>query len=255
MNIRRLRGIAVVGALSAALAQVAPGVTATAPSAIKVDVRGGTAVALSPAEIGYSPAWGGVTDNGAYVELLKVEDPDTANAVTTTVTTCAANAEDNYSYTVGAERIVRFIHRVHAAGGAEAGETLVRDVAFGWRGVAADIAVADTRVTSLREAVAASVSKGGHVSLTYDTDWATNGAPASVAIKALALTGEGGTVRTTNSVFTAAADAVGEAPLTGIGTGWFRLLCQVSDASGNPLLEYATGEFLLKEYATMIYMR
>lgn len=255
MKTERLRTLVATAALSALLSPLARGATATASSAIAVDVRDGAAVALSPVDIGYSPAWGGVADSGAYVELLKVEDPDTANAVTTTVTTCAANAEDNYSYTVGAERIVRFIHRVHAAGGAEAGETLVRDVAFGWRGVAADTAVADTRVMSLREAVAASVSKGGHVSLTYDTDWATNGAPASVAIKALALTGEGGTVRTTNSVFTAAADAVGEAPLTGIGTGWFRLLCQVSDASGNPLLEYATGEFLLKDFATVLFVR
>lgn len=253
MNRGKLRGIAVAGAMSAALAQVASGVTATAPSAIEVDVRGGTAVALSPAGIGYSPAWGGVTDAGAYVELLKVEHPGTANAVTSTVATCAADAEGDCPYAVGAERIVRFIHRVHAAGGAETGETLVRDVAFGWRGVAAGTAVADTRAASLREAVAARGATP--VALTYDTGWATNGVPALVAIKALALTGEGGVARATNSVFAAAADAVGEAPLSGIGAGWVRLICQVSDASGNVLLEYATGDFLLKDFATVIMMR
>lgn len=255
MKTERLRTLVATAALAALLSPLARGATATASSAIAVDVRDGAAVALSPVDIGYSPAWGGVADSGAYVELLKVEHPGTANAVTTTVTTCAADAEGAHSYAVGAERIVRLIHRVHAAGGAEAGETLVRDVAFGWRGVAESAATADTRATSLAEAVADSASGGAPVALAYDTDWATNGAPASVAVRALSLTGEGGTPTGTNTLLSASADARGETPLRGVAAGWTRLLCQIEDASGNLLLEYATGDFLLKDFATVLFVR
>jgi hypothetical protein len=91
--------------------------------------------------------------------------------------------------------------------------------------------------------------------LTYDTAWATNGTPGNVAIKAVRLTGEGGSAIGTNTFFAAAAPTIGETPLKRVSPGWMRLVCRVADGSDATLLEYVTDDFLLKPFATTLFLR
>lgn len=231
---------AAVIALSIAPFAVCAGESAsvTAEAAISVNTCEGELRAVSPKDIEYSPSWSGVNDAGSYVVIEKVEHAGMFNAATSTVTTCASDAEGAFSYSTGdSEPCVRFIHRVYDAGGTEIGTPLVRDVSFGVSSSPGEAAFVDSRTNSLQEAVAA----GRVDNLAYSTAWATNA--ASVTISAVMLSGKGGTPVSTNSFFTAVADAEGRTSMRGIGTGFWRLLCSVEDGSGEPLLEYLTDEF------------
>ena len=226
-----------------AVAQNAAAETGTSETTIAVDVRANDCRAAGQVDIGYSPKWGGVTNAGAYVVLSKV-----VGGVTNTVATFAADAESSYSYapSSGDPSFVKFIHRVYSSGGVEIGELLVSDVAFGYRSAEGSAFAADSRTNSLQEVVSACAP----VSLAYSTAWAANA--ASVSIKAVELSDRGGAPVATNDMFSAAADAEGVTPMRGVGRGWWRLLCEVSDGSGDVLLEYLTDEFRMKGGFMMI---
>ena len=211
--------------------------TGTSETTIAVDVRANDCRAVGQADIGYSPKWGGVTNEGAYVVLQKV-----VAGVTNTVATFAADAESSYSYAPSNEdsNFVKFIHRVYSLGGVEIGEPLVSDIAFGYRSADGTVFMADSRTNSLQEVVSAH----DPVNVAYSTAWAANA--ASVSIKAVELSDRGGTPVATNVMFSAVADAEGVAQMCGVGRGWWRLLCQVTDGSGDTLLEYLTDEFKMK---------
>ncbi len=222
------------------LAAVADGpVTAAAESTIAVDLREDVCRAVDTALIGYSPNWCGVAEAGAYVVIEKVVRAGMSDAVTNTLATLAADAEGTYPLVVGAsdEHCVRLIHRVYSPGGAEIGEPLVRDVEFGYRSAAGAAFVADSRTNTLQ--LAASARKP--IDLAYSTAWATNA--AAVSISAVQLSGRGGVPVATNSVFAASADAEGTTTMRTSRKGWWRLLCQVEDDSGDTLLEYLTEDF------------
>ena len=226
---------------STSLVAVAETASATAALAIAVNTCDGEQRAVSPKDVEYSPAWCGAASDGSYVVIEKVEHAGMYNAVTSTVTTCAADAEGAYSYSVGnGEPCVRLIHRVYSSGGTEIGTPLVRDVAFGVPSSPGAAAFADCRPESLREVVASK----GTANLTYDTAWAANA--SAVTISAVKLTGENGSETTTNAMFTAAADASGETMLRGLSKGWWRLFCRMDGTSGESLLEYASGDFKIK---------
>ena len=230
-----------MAACAASLSVFADGdsVTAWAGSAIAVDFRDGERRAVSPGAIGYSPKWCGVTNEGAYVVLEKVERAGMHDATTNVLATFSADAEGECPYAVGDgdERCVRFIHRVYSSGGVEIGEPLVRDVSFGYKSAAGVACVADSRTNSLQLAV-----KGKEpVNLAYSTAWATNA--AAVSISAVQLSNKGGAPTATNAMYSAVAAAEGATPMRGVGKGWWRLLCQVTGASGDTLLEYLTDEF------------
>lgn len=230
---------AAVIALSIAPFAVCAGESAsvTAEAAISVNTCEGELRAVSPRDIEYSPSWSGVNDAGSYVVIEKVEHAGMFNAATSTVTTCAADAEGAFSYSIGdGEPCVRFIHRVYDAGGTEIGTPLVRDVSFGVSSSPGEAAFVDSRTNSLQEAVASH-----DVNLTYSTAWATSA--ASVTISAVMLSGKGGTPVSTNFFFSAVADAEGTTSMRSVGTGFWRLLYTAEDASGEPLLEYLTDEF------------
>ena len=69
-------GAAAMVAASATLplAAAAETASATADTPIAVDTREGEQRAVSPKDIEYSPDWGGVSAEGAYVVLEKVEN-------------------------------------------------------------------------------------------------------------------------------------------------------------------------------------
>ena len=230
---------AMCAATPPALAETA---SATANAPIAVDTRDGEQRAVSPKDIEYNPDWGGVSADGAYVVIEKVEHAGTHNAVTSVVTTCDADTEGAYSYSVGSgdEPCIRLIHRVYSSGGVEIGSPLVRDVAFGVPSSSGTAAFADCRAESLRETVAS----GATANLTYDTAWATNA--AAVTISAVKLTGQDGAETATNTMFAVAADATGVTRLSGLSAGWWRLLCRIDDSGGDSLIEYTAGDFRIK---------
>ena len=245
MEIGRLRTVINVGAFCAAMASLpslAETASATAELAIAVNTCDGEQRAVSPKGVEYSPAWCGDVAEGAYVVLEKVEHAGTHNAVTSVVTTCDADTEGAYSYSVGSgdEPCIRLIHRVYSSGGTEIGMPLVRDVAFGVPSSPGAAAFADCRPESIREIVAAK----GTANLTYDTAWTANA--SAVTISAVKLTGESGSEITTNTIFTAAADAYGETPLRGLAPGWWRLSCRIDSEGDDSLLEYSAGDFRIK---------
>ena len=246
-----------VAALTAATLARAASVTGTAEDAIAVDVRGDVCRRVSPAAIGYSPKWGGVTDSGAYVVIEKIENPDAANASTTVLATLAADTEGEVPYTVdvSGSACVRLVHRVYSAAGVAIGEPLVRDVSFGMLSEAQATTTADTRTNSLREAASIAARTATPINLTYSTLWATNGVPATVTLKARRLDGEGGAVTGETSFFSAEAEAEGLTPMRGVASGWMRLVCQVTDEQEALLLEYVTDDFLLRDPATVIFIQ
>ena len=227
---------------STSLVALAETASATAALAIAVNTCDGEQRAVSPKDVEYSPAWCGAASDGSYVVIEKVEHAGMYNAVTSTVTTCVADAEGAYSYSVGSgdEPCIRLIHRVYSSGGVEIGSPLVRDVAFGVPSSPGTAAFADCRAESLRETVAS----GATANLTYDTAWATNA--AAVTISAVKLTGQDGAETATNTMFAVAADATGVTRLSGLSAGWWRLLCRIDDSGGDSLIEYTAGDFKIK---------
>ena len=213
--------------------------TASATSTIVVDLREDVCRAVGSTTIFGSPKWGGITNAGAYVILEKVEHAGQYNEVTNTLATFNADEESSYLYTAGSsgDGRVRLIHRVYSAEDEEIGTPLIRDLIFGFRSGAGTAFAADGRTNSLCIAAIERVP----INLAYSTSWATNA--ASVDIRAVNLSGAGGSERFTNAVFSAVADADGVVPLCGAGCGWWRLLCQLKDEEGETLLEYLTCDF------------
>ena len=75
--------------------------SATAEQAISVNTCEGEMRAVSPKDVEYSPSWCGVESNGTHVVIEKVVHAGMHNAATSTVTTCAADAEGAFSYSTG----------------------------------------------------------------------------------------------------------------------------------------------------------
>ena len=217
-------------------------VSATATEKIYVDSRAGSRRAVAPCKLWYDRAWCGAEASGAYVKIEKVYHAGMFNATTQIVATLSTDAYGSHAYDLGEDddRCVRFIHRVYSEDGVEIGEPLVSDVAFGYVSAPGASFGVDSRSDSLQKVSDAKLP----IKLAYSTDWTTNA--ASLAIKAVRLSGNGGGPVSTNTVFTTESDAEGTAPLQGISAGWWRLLCQLFDGSGGVLLEYTTDDFRRK---------
>lgn len=237
--------LSLLAAIGSAKAEMA---SATAAK-IVVNACDGELRAIAPKNIEYSPLWSGVTNAGSYVVIEKIEHAGMFNAVTSTVTTCAADAESAYSFSPGEEDspCVRLVHRVYDGGGTEIGTPLERDVSFGVVSSPSSAVRADSRTNSLQVAA----SERLPIDLAYSTEWTTN--VASVAISAISLSGKGGEATATNAVFSASANVEGSTPLCNVGIGWRRLLYRLNDDSGNLLLEYLTDEFRIPGGLTLIF--
>ena len=232
-----LRVAAYVAAMSA-LADDVGSVTSWADDAIAVyaDV-GEFRIAAEPDSVSLrcSPDWcTGTNVMGATYTLKAVTYPDTANAATSTVPALVSSAECDVPYS--GSGYVRFLLSAEV-GGEPVGKTLASDVSFGVKSSLSSAVAYDNRESSLQEVV----KGGGAVNLEYDTFWAEG--TASVEIYKVMLAGKGGAPTVTNSVFSDTAEASGAAPLGGLDVGWWRLLCRLKGASGETLLECATGDF------------
>ena len=221
---------------AAAVSVIARGdgeITGTASSPVSVDLRTGfVAGALGTANIRYSPRW---TDNAASVRLEAV-----SGGVTNVIKSGTAGEEGIFAWTQpNANQSVYTLLQWTLLNGTPVDEPLSAKVSFGIQSATPAVTAADTQADSLQKAVDA-----GNVRLSYDTAWGTNA--AAVTLKAVRLSGTGGNAVATNGIFSAAATASGSAVMRGVGKGWWRLLCHVTDASGDVLLEYSTAEFCRK---------
>lgn len=214
-------------------------VSATATEKISVDSRAGSRRAVAPCKLWYDSAWCEEDAVNAYAVIEKVEHAGMFNATTQIVATLSADAYGSYAYNLGTEdeRCVRFIHRVYSGDGVEIGEPLVSDVAFGHVSAPGASFGVDSLSDSLRKVSDSRLP----INLAYSTEWSTNA--ASLTIKAVRLSGNGGYPVATNTVFTAESEAEGTIPLPGLRAGWWRLLYRLSDGSGDVLLEYTTDDF------------
>ena len=222
-------------------------VSATATEKISVDSRSGFRRAVAPCKLWYDTAWCEADSSQAHVVIEKVEHAGMFNATTQIVATLSTDAYGSHAYDLGEDddRCVRFIHRVYSEDGVEIGEPLVSDVAFGYVSAPGASFGVDSRSDSLQKVSDAKLP----IKLAYSTDWTKNA--ASLTIKAVRLSGNGGAPVSTNTVFTTESDAEGTAPLQGISAGWWRLLCQLFDGSGGVLLEYTTDDFRRKGGLTL----
>jgi len=227
--------MAAVGAFAAMSAAAEEPVTAWADDVTAVDACDFRAV-LGTATLRCSPKW--CTDEaGAEYSVSVVTDPGTANAVTSSVPVSAATVEGNVSY--AGSGYVRFILQA-LVGGVKTGDVLEKDVSFGLASEPAAAIVADSRASSLQEAI----DTKGVANVVYSSDWADGAAALSVSEIKLARMGGEATV--TNSVVSALADASGTASVRGLDVGWHRLLYRAVDGDGETLLEYLTGEFKVR---------
>ena len=202
-----------------------------------VDTCGGARIASGTASVSYAPVYSlDPAPFGSYVVLHKVERPDTANATTSVVATCAADVADTFEFEQEGV-YVRFLHELRNAGGSRIGDTLVSDLSMTYPGVASAPAVVDSRTNSLQLVVKA--ERGA--SLAYSTSWVTNA--SALTISAVRLTGPGGVATATNAVFSAGADASGDFLLRGLDPGWWCLSCLFGGGAGDSLLEYVTDGF------------
>ena len=229
--------MAACAASLSACADDAVAVTSWADDAIAVYADVGefrVAASSDSVSLRCSPDWcTGTNVVGATYTLKAVTDPDTANAVTSTVPTLVSSGEGDVPYS--GSGYVRFLLSAEV-GGEPVGKTLASDVSFGVKSSLSSAVAYDNRESSLQEIV----KGGGAVNLEYDTFWAEGA--ASVEMYKVMLAGKGGASTVTNSVFSDTAEASGAAPLGGLDIGWWRLLCRLKGASGETLLEYETDD-------------
>ena len=208
-------------------------ITATA-SPVRVDMRTGVvAGVVGAANLRYSPDWA-ATNASVRMEFI-------SGSTTNVIKTGSVGEEGTLVWSqpdaaVSTYRLLLWTMQ----NGAAVGAPISAFVSFGFQSASAALAVADTRTNSLQQAVYA----GGPVNLAYSTAWAADA--SAINISAVKLSGRGGTAEVTNAMFSAVADAEGRTAMSGVSAGWWRLLCQATDSSGNVLLEYLTDEFRQK---------
>lgn len=188
-----------------------------------VDSRPGDRRSVASVSVGYAPSWSAGSLAGANVVLERVDHAGMNSAVTTTVATCAADAEGVHviAAETGKTAAFRLIHRTEL-NGSPVGEPLVSDVAIGVASQPGEEFAVDSRVGSLQLIA----SDHGTASLVYDTSWTNNAAHLSIAVTDGAVT---------NELLSVDADATGtyEYPMADVGVR--RLLLTFFDADSETI--------------------
>ena len=211
------------------------GVTAWADALIQVDSANFSSV-LGVATLRCSPAW--CTDaEGAEYSLSAVTNPDTANAVTSSVQVAAVEGDASYE----GSGYVRFILAAEV-GGVPSGNVLVKDVSFGVKSASASAVAYDNREGALQELASA----GAAISLIYSSDWAEDSANLEISSVCTRHEKSGALVDiTTNILLQAQCPDDGSGPFATASLGWgeYRLLLREFASDGSTVLEYLSPEF------------
>ena len=226
--------LVVTMAAASRLAVLGDGEIAATAEPVSVDMRAGrVSGVVGTANLRYSPLWA-ATNASVRIEAVY-------GGTTNVIKTGVVDEEGVFAWTQpdAANPVYRLLLWT-MRNGVAVGEPLSAFVSFGFRSAAESATVADTRTNSL----ALVVGSGAPVGLTYSTEWVEDA--SAIEVCSVRLSGREGTPLATNMMFSAAADAEGVTPMRGVGRGWWRLLCRLTDSSGGILDEYLTGEFQRK---------
>ena len=204
------------------------------PGVFAVDSRIGARRVAGVCNVGYSPRWAGSGElGGAQVVIDRVDHADMFNAVTTTVTTCAVDAEGAYQLDLPEDGMdaFRILHRT-MVNGESVGLTLAADISAGVQFAAGSAFAVDSRTNSLQVLA----KSHGMARLAYDTGWTNDVARLSLAITDGART---------NVFACLAAAAKGEYAYQMFGSGWNRFLLTFYDAEDQAIDTLVSEPFKL----------
>lgn len=229
--------------------------TGWAKDTIAVDAAQSFRVVSGETSLGYSTTWcTGTNVVGATVVLKAVSDPESANAVTTTV--ALAEGADPASGSVGYEGsgYTRFILSAELDG-ETIGEPLVSDISFGTLSPHSAAMAFDGRTNSLQEVIDAKAT----ASLRYDLLWGNVASNAEISLVCVRRKKNGDILDvTTNGLYDVDAfhaDSV-DFPTARLQWGEYRLLLQEYAGDGSLLLEMLSPEFSIPHvFGTCVVIR
>ena len=197
---------------------------------------------VSPADLRYSPYWQSTVEgSGRSVRIDVVTDPDTASAVTNTLTTSGVGLESNYAWTPAsaAQPYRRLLHWT-LDGGAPTGMPLVCDVVISKVSLAGTACDVDARTNSLQEVA----DVDGIADLAYSPIWTFGG--NTVQIKRI-VEREDPASTTTNLLFQSGSLFESEYALAivTVPSSYCVLQHITLDADNQPIGDVLTAEFVI----------
>lgn len=222
---------------------------------IAVDATAPVRIVAGETTFKYNTDWCTVTNvPDATVELLAVANPDTANAVTTTVS--LAEGSDGVSGSVGyvGEGYMRFI--LNAKLNDEVvGTPLVSDISFGVVSASSSAMAFDGRTNSLQKVIDAKAT----ASLRYDLLWGNVASNAAISLVCVRRKKNGDILDvTTNELYDVDAFYADSLDFSTARLQWgdYRLLLQEYAGDGSLLLEMLSPEFSIQHiYGTCFIIR
>lgn len=230
-------------------------VTAWATEPLSLDLSEAMCrLAVGEVSIWHNPDWctGGTNVEGAVVALKAVTNPDTDNAVTTTV----ALAEiDKLSFTDWqGNGYVRLILSAELDG-KTIGDTLVSDISFGTESAFSTGIAFDARINALQEVVDAKA----RTTLRYDLNWADVATKADIFLVCTKKAKNGSVISvSTNEVGSMQSPIMGSIDLTTANLQWgdYVLLLREYAADGSKILESESPGFSIAHvFGTCVIIR
>ena len=230
-------------------------VTVWSDDTISLDISSDDSrLAVGDVKIWHNPDWctGGTNVPGAIAVLKAVANPDTENAVTTTVSIADAEALSSVDWSEGG--YTRFLMNAQL-NGATIGSTLVKDVSCGEISAYSAELAFDVRTNRLQEIVNA----GATTNIWYDLAWADVASNAEISVVCTKRAKNG----TLLSVVTSELHSV-DAPVAGsfsfatknLGWGDYVLLLREYSGDGSLLLETQSPGFSIAHvYGTCVVIR
>ena len=230
-------------------------VTVWSDDTISLDISSDDSrLAVGDVKIWHNPDWctGGTNVPGAIAVLKAVANPDTENAVTTTVSIADAEALSSVDWSEGG--YTRFLMNAQL-NGATIGSTLVKDVSCGEISAYSAELAFDVRTNRLQEIVNA----GATTNIWYDLAWANVASNADISLVRTKRS-KGGSVLevSTNVLYTVDSPVAGEVELVtkNMPRGDYVLMLREYSADGDLLLEtYSQGFSIVQKYGTCFIVR
>ena len=230
-------------------------VTAWAEDQISINAgASGFMTAVGPGRLWHNPDWctGGTNVEGAVAVLKAVTNPDTANAITSTVEIVDADTLSSTDWT--GNGYVRFLLNAEVEG-QKVGDTLVADVSFGTESAFSTGLAFDARTNALQEIVNAKAK----TSLNYDLKWADVATSADISLVCTKRAKNGSVISvTTNQLALADDPALGSVEFLTANLQWgdYLLLLREYSADGLTLLETKSPAFSIAHvYGTCVIVR
>ena len=230
-------------------------VTSWAEDCISVDASiSKTRLAIDAASLWHNPDWctGGTNVEGTVAVLKAVTNPDTANAITSTVEIVDADGLASTEWT--GSGYVRFLLNAEVEG-QKVGDTLVSDVSFGTESAFSTGLAFDARTNALQEIVNAK----SKTLLNYDLKWTDVATSADISLVCTKRAKNGSVISvTTNQLALADDPALGSVEFLTANLQWgdYLLLLRECSADGLTLFETKSPAFSIAHvYGTCVIVR